>query len=382
MNKIPLDYQILTNLDCNLACTYCYEACKGRGKNDLNSIKSYLEALYERDFGAPGADKDRHVVLDFIGGETLLYPDLLHEVCHHAVILHKQYGVKTRIHVSVTTNGTHFARPEVQQFVTNWADVLSIGFSIDGTKDIHDACRIDHAGKGSYERALEGFHWVQKHVCPRRIGVKATYTHATINRWAEGVINLIELGFTDIAANVVFEEEWSKEEAPIIAEQMCQVVDYLFDHDLQEKVHVFQINHADFDMRGFNPNVYKTQNHCGTCIHMRCLGFDNVVYGCNRFCTMPHPIPLGRLENGKIVITNQALIDEIGEQYKHWPKECRECPIGGFCPSCSAIPYEYDREHPEKFFEKKGQCGFTHGFITARLYYKQRLLELDEKKGV
>ena len=372
-NKMPLNYQILTNLDCNLACTYCYETCKNRGKNDLNQIRHYLNALYKRDFGAPDSDKDRTVVLEFIGGETLMYPDLLDLVCCYAATLSYEYKVQRPFHISVSTNGTLFNRPDVQRFVKRWADQLSIGFSIDGTQDIHDACRVDHAGNGSYDRAVEGYKWVRQHVCPRRIGVKATYCHATIDRWAEGVINLIKLGFTDIAANVVFEEQWKKEVMFTIGEQMCRVVDYLFDHDLEEKVHIFQINNDQLDMHTYNPFYKKTQNHCGTCTYMRCLGFDGLVYGCNRFCTMQNPIPLGYLDGDEIIITNQKLIDEVKDQWKHWPEECRECPISGSCPSCSAIPYEHNRADPSEFFAKKPQCGFTYAFTGARIYFSQKL---------
>ena len=211
------------------------------------------------------------------------------------------------------------------------------------------------------------------------MGVKGTYTHETIKQYAAGIINLIELGFTDIACNVVFEEQWALDDATIIAEQMFRIVDYLFDHDLQDKVHVFQINNNQIDMRYYNAKMgAKNQNHCGTCTHMRCIGFDGKVYGCNRFCTMADPIPIGYVKDGKIVITGQAFCEEVAKQYEAWPDECKECDYGLQCPSCSAIPYEQDG--PEAFFARKPQCGFTHAMVAARLYFKQRLLKKDKEQ--
>jgi hypothetical protein len=41
-------------------------------------------------------------------------------------------------------------------------------------------------------------------------------------------------------------------------------------------------------------------------------GFDDLIYGCNRFCTMgKENMNLGRLEDDKIIITNKNLKDEV-----------------------------------------------------------------------
>lgn len=369
--KFPLSLQILTNLNCNLACTYCYE-CKGRGQNNVKRIKEFIDARYEE---AEMKDNDREVVIDFIGGESLLYPEMLDEICEYALSVHKARNRTGPLTVGLSTNGTLVGEDKaVQDFLLKWKPCL--GFSIDGTKEIHDACRLDTKGNGSYDRAIAGWEWAQKNLCPHRMGAKATYTHETIRQYAAGLINLIELGFTDIAANVVFEEQWTLEDAPIIAEQMFCVVDYLVDSGLQDKVNIFQINHKDLDMRNYVPDTGpKEQNHCGTCTHMRCIGFDSLIYGCNRFCTMAAPIPIGHVKDGKIVITGKAFCEEVTKQYACWPEECLKCPYGKQCPSCSAIPYEQDG--PEAFFARKPQCGFTHAMVAARMYFRKRLLEKE-----
>ncbi|MEG1544871.1 MAG: SPASM domain-containing protein, partial [Tannerellaceae bacterium] len=192
--------------------------------------------------------------------------------------------------------------------------------------------------------------------------------------------NLIKLGFTNIAANVIFEEIWTKEEAMTIAEQMNQVTDYLFEHDLQDTVHIFQLNSKGMDMHHYHASSgAKDQNHCGTCTHMMCIGFDGKLYGCNRFCTMQDPIPIGDINGIAINITNQQFIKEVSKQYELYPDECKECPYGSQCPSCSAIPYE--QKNVQEYINKKGQCGFTHAMVAARLYFKQRLLEGSRRHG-
>lgn len=372
---MPLSIQIQTNLNCNLACTYCYE-CKGRGANDAQTIKQFVCARYKQ---SKVADTNREVTLDFIGGESLLYPKLLDEICEYTAKLHKDMNCSGPLTFGISTNGTLIAEDkEVQEFLLKWRPY--IGFSIDGTKDIHNDCRIDRDGNPTYDRAVAGWKWANEHLCPQRMGVKATYCHKTIGRWAQGVINLIELGFTDIAANTVFEEQWTLEEATTVARQMCSVVDYLFQHQLEDTVNIFQINQKNLDMCHYvAKSGPKEQNHCGTCTHMLCLGFDGLLYGCNRFCTMPNPIPIGHMDGDKIVIDREDFCAEVARQYELWPDECKKCPYGSQCPSCSAIPYEQDG--PEAFFARKPQCGFTHAMVAARLYFKMKLLERDAEKN-
>ncbi|MEG1501978.1 MAG: hypothetical protein RR203_02555 [Synergistaceae bacterium] len=368
-------YQILTNLNCNLACKYCYEN-KCNKVNNIESIKTYLTALYERDYGIKYEDEELPcVMIDVIGGESFLYPELLDEMCEHLLYLTKMYEVGGDFVVNITTNGTLLTTKPVQDFIMKWRSHLAIGLSIDGTKKIHDTARVYPNGAGSYDKAVAGWGWLKHILPPCRTGVKATYCHDTINNYGDGVINLIKLGFTDIGANVIFEEIWTEEDTVIIYEQMKKVVDYIVDNKLEKTVHIFQLNNKELDIANYQPNTGpKDKNHCGSCTHMLCLGFDNKLYGCNRFCTMENPIPLGELINGKIKIHNTQLIDEIANQYNHWHEDCKKCGIGQQCPSCSVIPYEKYPDNPMQFFREKPQCGFTTAMVAARVYFSRRLL--------
>ena len=123
-------------------------------------------------------------------------------------------------------------------------------------------------------------------------------------------------------------------------------------------------------MLNYNPNMGpKDKNHCGSCTHMKCLGFDNLVYGCNRFCTMKNPISVGAVKDDRINITNTKLIEEVAEQYKEWHGDCKTCALASQCPSCSATAYEVGKES----LKQKLQCGFTTAMVAARVYFSRRL---------
>lgn len=376
-NTMPFSIQILTNLNCNLNCSYCYEH-KTDKVNDIESIKKFIDFRYKD--GKMDTTPDRLVIIEIIGGESFLYPELLDEIFEYANKVHTKYKCYCKPIFSISTNATLLNNKNVQGLCIKWKNQLDIGVSIDGTKEIHDKCRIDINGNPTYDRAIAGLNWLidKLKMNPNHLGVKATYCHDTIENYAEGVINLIKLGFTQIGANVVFEEIWDKEkDSLVIVNQMYDVIDYLFENDLENSVNIFQINSKDIDMLHYVAEMgSKEQNHCGTCKYMMCIGFDNKVYGCNRFCTMPNDIPVGYVSDSGIIITQEGhnFIQEVSNQYKLYPDECKKCEYGSQCPSCSAIPYESDMTVKE-FFEQKGQCGFTYAIIAARLYFRYRLFK-------
>lgn len=375
---IPTTYQILTNLDCNLRCKYCFEYKKNRGKNDIKYIKQYIDWCIQNTLKYMKANQtNRKCVFDFIGGESLLHPDMLTECIEHVFLRFHENEIPDSPIFSISTNGTLFDDPKVQRLFEKYGRYFAVGFSIDGTKDIHDRNRVDIHGNGTYDRAVKGWKWIQQHVCKHRLSVKATYNHDTIEQYAEGVINLIQLGFTEISANTVFEEDWLLSEVPMIKKQLYQIVDYLFDHDLEKKVGIFKITSLGSDEL-FNddmlPFMMKSGNHCGSCTHMRCIGMDNRVYGCHRFATINNPkYQIGHMENSEMILTNQEFVDTICKQYTTWPEDCRKCQVGQTCGSCSAAPYDDECPDPARYFGRKGQCGFTMAIAAARCYYIYRL---------
>ncbi len=67
MSIAPL-YQIMTNLNCNLDCHYCYEQKTGK-QNTVGNVRTFLTGLFKRDEGNTGP-----VLIDLIGGEPVRLP--------------------------------------------------------------------------------------------------------------------------------------------------------------------------------------------------------------------------------------------------------------------------------------------------------------------
>lgn len=366
----PKTYQILTNLDCNLRCKYCYEHDKPSGFNNLDHVKDYIRSSIESNTD----ESTTKFAFEFIGGESFLYPKELTELFEYTLDQCKRCGIQEPPLFILSTNGTLLNEKSVQQLVSTYGRYMSVGFSIDGTKEIHDTNRVDIHGNGTYDRAVAGYMWAKQHICNYKTSAKATFTHETIDRYYESIINLLNLGFVEIAANGVFEEVWTQEDAILIKDQMYRIVDYLFEHKLEDKVRILQINPEGTDTNTMAIGIRKEGNFCGTCKHIRCLGLDNKIYGCHRFATMNKPqYTLGELKDGEIIIHNQELIDEVISQYTHWPVACKECNLGQMCASCCAAPYESDVVDVDAYCGRKAQCGFTIARAAAMCYYCYRM---------
>ena len=148
---------------CNLRCSYCYQHNKGEGRMSLETAKRCVDLLFAEDAGGTtGYISPREsdgVVLEFIGGEPLLEIDLISHIVDNfrarAVELGHRWAV--RYMVSMASNGTLYEDERVRRFLERNRGRVSIGITLDGDQETHDACRRDCAGCGSYDKAAKAF---------------------------------------------------------------------------------------------------------------------------------------------------------------------------------------------------------------------------------
>jgi uncharacterized protein len=138
---------VTLNLDCNLACPYCYED-HFRGKSYMSEATADL--LVETILTGP-IKAGREVLLDFYGGEALLSIPLIRRIAGPLREVASAAG--TKFSFNLVTNGTLLTRPVVEE-------LLPLGLSgarvtIDGPPDIHNRQRPFVSGKGSFDAILK-----------------------------------------------------------------------------------------------------------------------------------------------------------------------------------------------------------------------------------
>jgi radical SAM peptide maturase (CXXX-repeat target family) len=217
--------------------------------------------------------------------------------------------------------------------------------SIDGNKELHDACRIDLEGKGTYDRAIAAVN-DYKTKFHGNMGSKMTISPENITKLSKAVIDMIENNkYTHINLNCVFEEGWNNEHAKILYYELNKITDWLIENDLQDEIilSIFDNHYIGKRLPEENNN-----NWCGGTGYMLSTDCDGNLYPCQRYspASIGDKQPLyiiGDLECG--IGKCKEHLDRINclnciTRRSQSTDECFNCPIAGGCAWCSAYNYE------------------------------------------
>jgi uncharacterized protein len=140
---------------CNLNCSYCYVYNLGDTSYlDQPAVMSTAtaEALVLRVAEHCERHRISHFTFAFHGGEPLLaQPSFFRRFVGYAAA---KMPKRTQVLYTLQTNGVLLSR--------KWCATLSeldiaLNISLDGPKDVNDRWRIDHSGRGSYDRIRRGW---------------------------------------------------------------------------------------------------------------------------------------------------------------------------------------------------------------------------------
>jgi uncharacterized protein len=134
---------VVLNLDCNLACGYCFEEGV-RGKRTMSAeTADLLVEWVKREQIARG----RKVSIDFYGGEPLMSIDLIRSISQR---LRQSCGEKGLLfEFSLVTNGTLLTR--VVALELKALGMKSVKITLDGPREAHDLSRPFVSGRGSFD---------------------------------------------------------------------------------------------------------------------------------------------------------------------------------------------------------------------------------------
>lgn len=145
---------------CNLACTYCYFFFGGD-----ESYKSHSPIIKEgtidavSDFLQQGCEElgIKRVQIYFHGGEPLLMKKGLFDYTCLS-LKHKLQNLSDNLQLKIQTNALLVNEEWVKLFDKH---NVAVGVSVDGFKEHHDKYRIDHRGRGSYDKTVEKIVYLQ-----------------------------------------------------------------------------------------------------------------------------------------------------------------------------------------------------------------------------
>ena len=357
-----LNCTINTTEDCNLRCKYCYETHKKPNNISFDYCKAFVDLILEakeNDIAeAIGTDLEfvyDGIVLDFIGGDSLVDPALLDKILTYFSTkvalkkLQKPEWLPKGWRASISTNGTLFAREDVRAFCEKWKDNLSIGVSIDGCPEIHDMNRIFVNGEGTMSTIMKWWSWYRQHFPTQAQSTKATCSRASIPYLFESLKFMHEdLGLNYINQNFIMEDTGcTEEDYKELDRQLEMCVNYVLEHkdemywSMIDK-HNFAIHHKDFNKE--EDDAFYTKGRCGSGC-MPCLSIDGNIYPCFRW--LPHSqngvrgvMQVGDVWNGFnhtenfTCVRKGAIRDNCTREEK-----CRTCEYEPACSYCIAGCY-------------------------------------------
>lgn len=321
------------------------------------------------------------IILEFVGGEPLLEIDMITELVRYFKLrsFELDHPWHDKYMLSFSSNGLLFKDPRVQSFMKENDGKVSMSITIDGDKEMHDSCRVDLEGKGTYDRVLENIRLLQS--ISAEMSTKVTLAHKNIGMTDRAILHLFELGIDSVPANCVFEEGWEDGDDTIFFNTLVRLGDEMISRGYIANRHT-----SLFDQTlGSKVPDEDSKNYCGGTGAMLAIGVDGQLYPCIRYAPYSlqqgrPPFIIGNIYDG-IDMQNPNLCNlcSITRQSQS-TQECLECPVSQGCAWCSAYHYDKfgDANHRATFICKmhKARIAANHIF-----WYKIcKLLDMEYNK--
>lgn len=364
--------------DCQLACKYCYLVGKNENERmSFSTAKKAIDYILKNDH----LFSENSVVWDFIGGEPFLEIDLIDKICDYIKVEMYRLNHKwfNSYRFSFSTNGINYDTPKVQSFIKKNKDHLSIGVTIDGTKQKHDLNRIwknEIPERGSYDDVVKNIPlWLEQFPYG---GTKVTISHPDIPYIFESVIHLFNLGIHEVNINVVFENVWEEGDDLLFEDQLLKIADYMIDNRLFE----------EYACSFFNDTIGKpmdidleNDNWCGAG-KMLSVDANGFFYPCSRFAAYSlrskKPIIIGHVDSGINQNKLRGLLTL--DRRTQSPQACIDCEVASGCAWCQGE--NYDAADTDTIFQRSTAiCKMHKARVRANNYYWNKLFHKLEQEG-
>lgn len=364
--------------DCQLACKYCYLVGKNsKERMSFEIAKAAIDYILEHDcdFVEPS------VVWDFIGGEPFLEIELIDRICDYIKIelFRRDHRWFNSYRFSLTTNGINYANDKVQQFIKKNKEHLSIGITVDGTKQKHDLNRVwkaDGIERGSYDDVVRNVPlWLYQFP---NSATKVTISSEDLPYIKESVLHLYSLGIHEVNINCVFEDVWNEGDDKILESQLLELADEIIDKKY----------YKDYTCSFFSELIGKpldlikdNQNWCGA---GKMLSIDAAgnFYPCTRFAQYSlrdkKAIVIGNVRDGidKNKLRPFLTLDRCTQS----PQECIDCEVASGCAWCQGENYDA-ADTPTIYQRSIAICKMHKARVRANNYYWNKLYRELEQEG-
>lgn len=327
--------------ECNLCCKYCYQINKGKRRMKFEDAKKLIDMLLSGDKRLGGyvdVSTSPAIIIEFIGGEPFMNIELIEQICDYFVkrTIELCHPWATMYSFSICSNGVLYFDPRVQHFLNKYKGRVSFSVTIDGNKELHDACRVFPDGSGSYDMAVAAAKdWMSRGYY---MGSKITIAPQNLDYLCDAVFHMVDLGYEEINANVVYEKGWTLDDAKKYYKQLKRLADFWVNNNLVDTHYL-----ALFVETFFKPKKEDDlENWCGGTGFMLAMDPDGFLYPCIRYMESSlgddrSPLRIGHVDEGigQTECTHNCIecLNNINRRSQS-TDECFYCPIAEGCSWC------------------------------------------------
>lgn len=363
--------------DCCLNCSYCYQINKGHRMMSVETAKEIIDLLfrmYDENKENNFINKHTHgIILDFIGGEPFMNVTTMSAATEYFIntCVKKNHEWLENFRISISTNGMMYFEPEVQRYLQQYKEFISMSITLDGPKILHDSCRVDFNKEGSFDRVYKSWkHWKDQQ---GHVGTKITIAPENLPYLDEIFEFFINEGCDEINANPIYEHEWTVEEAQLYYKQLIKLADIL----LKNRNVVSTL----FDVGCGQPMMStNNSNWCGGTAAMLAYDPDGIAYPCLRYMesslgTSRPPIIIGNTKDIYYTEEQKQLCKKMQNitRRSQSTDECFNCHIAEGCAWCSAWNYQETGDINKR---STNICWMHRARTLANVYYWNMFYQL------
>lgn len=185
---------------CQLACSYCHFD-KHIKKSNCNDISLHDLQLILHNLIEYAETNDIQIKIGLVGaGEPLLRFDLIQD----AILYAETNDINEHLSFYTISNGLAASEEKIKWFYKN-KDKIKLSFSLDGSKDIQDLCRVFSNQKGSYDKVMESIFLYKKYfgVAP---SINSTVHKQTLN-YIDRELKFFEENFSEVCFSCLVDED-------------------------------------------------------------------------------------------------------------------------------------------------------------------------------
>jgi uncharacterized protein len=312
LNEIDtrLSIVLAMNLDCNLACPYCFEGSR-RGKHYMSAdtANNVIEFI---DKNLVAGRDELHV--GFYGGEPLLSIDPVQDMAGRLKNMTERRGIQFSF--SLTTNGTLLTLGVVNRLKA--LGLKAVAVTLDGPEDVHNVSRPFATGAGSFSAIVKNIRAVSGEI---DIDIGGNFSEENYREFPRLLDYLLQLDITPDKVKSVKFDPVLKERDGIASSDFnsgCRSINepWLFEAGVFLRK---EIINRGFPTGGVVPTICAIERR-----GMFIINYDGAIYKC--------PGMIGQPEFRVGDVVNGVGDYSVSHDMENWKKE--ECMGCVYLPLC------------------------------------------------